>query len=172
MKLEQKMANVLTQTHIHTYHVTLYANCRKSKSSNNVVFLKTHFLKPFSKFPSRTTQIRLASPSSLTTTHTVSDSKHRTLLVEAYHVHRSLRILLEKLQKQDSNPLNILNEDGDWSNDHFWAVVNFLQNASRFAEILQVWTLDPYYFLCLVFLTNLDALHKLVLIALGFGWNL
>ncbi|KAE9617553.1 hypothetical protein Lal_00034915 [Lupinus albus] len=114
------MENVVTQIQHHLY-----------PNSNNIVFfLKTHnlFLKPFTKFHTQ----KLHTPLS------VSDSKHTTLLVESYHVHNSLRILLEKLQNQDSNPTHILIQDGDWSKHHFWAVVNLLRNADRFSDILQV----------------------------------
>lgn len=46
--------------------------------------------------------------------------------------------MLKKLGKKDSCPLQLLREDGDWSKEHFWAVVEFLKHASRFDEILQV----------------------------------
>ncbi|KAK7256302.1 hypothetical protein RIF29_29743 [Crotalaria pallida] len=115
--------------HTHLLHPICHTN------NNKFLFLKTHTsLKPFTKFQSLATQAR-PSPSSLSK---VSDSKHTTLLVETYHLHHSLRILLQKLDNQHSNPLRILIQDGDWSKDHFWAVVKFLQNASRFSEIVQV----------------------------------
>ncbi|KAL9332825.1 hypothetical protein ACSQ67_002435 [Phaseolus vulgaris] len=105
----------------------LNPNCTGRKSS-----CSTFFPKPFATFPCLTTQICHAFGD------TVSDSKHRTLLVETYHHHDSLRVLLAKLEREDSNPIHILAQDGDWSKDHFWAAVRFLKNASRFVEILQV----------------------------------
>ncbi|XP_014521738.1 pentatricopeptide repeat-containing protein At4g14190, chloroplastic [Vigna radiata var. radiata] len=110
----------------------LNPNCRRSKSSCSV------FPKPYATFPSLTTQICHASFHRLPFADTVSDTKHRTLLVETYHHHGSLRALLVKLEREDSNPVNILAQDGDWSKDHFWAAVRFLKHATRFAEILQV----------------------------------
>ncbi|XP_061338692.1 pentatricopeptide repeat-containing protein At4g14190, chloroplastic [Gastrolobium bilobum] len=127
------MENILTHSHSHS-HSHLQLVLRGSKSSSNSVFRK-----PFAKFRTLNTQIGFASFHPLPSfTDTVSDSKHTTLLVETYHVHHSLRILLAKLQKEDSCPLRILTEDGDWSKDHFWAVVRFLKKASRFTEIVQV----------------------------------
>ncbi|KAJ1426692.1 Tetratricopeptide-like helical domain superfamily [Sesbania bispinosa] len=127
------MENVLTQSHTH-FCLALNPNSRGSKSRNSSVFTK-----PFAKFTSLTTRIGHASFDPLPPlTDSVSDSKHTTLLVETYHVHNSLRNLLAKLEKEDSCPLHILSEDGDWSKDHFWAVVRFLKKASRFTEILQV----------------------------------
>ncbi|KAH7521538.1 hypothetical protein FEM48_Zijuj07G0044200 [Ziziphus jujuba var. spinosa] len=67
-----------------------------------------------------------------------SSATHTTLLVETFHQHRSLKALLKKLSKKDSCPLQVLSEDGDWSREHFWAVIGFLKHASRFNEILQV----------------------------------
>ncbi|KAI9115166.1 hypothetical protein K1719_014179 [Acacia pycnantha] len=98
------------------------------------------FLKFIPKFPSLLTQIRL-SPVRISSTDTFSQSaslQHKTLLVETYHEHRILKSLLRKLQKQDSSPLHILQQDRDWSKDQFWAVVRFLKHASRSKEILQV----------------------------------
>jgi len=122
----------------------LNPNSRGSKSSSSNVFPK-----PFATFPSLTTQICHASVHPLPSFgDTVSDSKHRTLLVETYHHHDSLRALLAKLEREDSSPIHILAQDGDWSKDHFWAAVRFLKNASRFAEILQVGTLMPMFKFC------------------------
>lgn len=120
----------------------LNPNCRRSKSSCSV------FPKPYATFPSLTTQICHASFHRLPFADTVSDTKHRTLLVETYHHHGSLRALLVKLEREDSNPVNILAQDGDWSKDHFWAAVRFLKHATRFAEILQVGTLMPMFNFC------------------------
>ncbi|KAF3456699.1 hypothetical protein FNV43_RR01353 [Rhamnella rubrinervis] len=67
-----------------------------------------------------------------------NSTRHTTLLVETFHEHRRLKSLLGKLSKKDSCPLRLLSEDGDWSKEQFWAVVEFLKHASRFNEILQV----------------------------------
>ncbi|KAG6726062.1 hypothetical protein I3843_02G049600 [Carya illinoinensis] len=49
-----------------------------------------------------------------------------------------LRDLLAKLRQKNSCPLQTLRDDGDWTEDHFWAVIRFLKHASRSHEILQV----------------------------------
>lgn len=98
------------------------------------------FLKHFPKFLYLKTQIR-PTPVHFSPTDTFSDSaslQHKTLLVEIYHEHRTLKSLLQKLQKKHSSPLWILEQDGDWSKAQFWAVVRFLKLASRSKEILQV----------------------------------
>ncbi|KAL4395865.1 hypothetical protein AHAS_Ahas01G0034600 [Arachis hypogaea] len=132
----------------HSHHFHFHTNCftntihTETKSSKNKTIF--FFFKPSSKFQSLTTQARLASsihplsPPPPSTNHAILDSKHTTLLVEAYHVHRGLGILLRKLDSIDGDPLRILTEDGDWPKEYFWAVVKFLKNASRFSEILQV----------------------------------
>ncbi|KAK7306416.1 hypothetical protein VNO77_44355 [Canavalia gladiata] len=126
------MENVLIHSQNHAPFLLLNPNCRGRKGSNS-------FPKTSAKFPSFTTPICYASFHPLPSlTDTVSDLKHTTLLVETYHLHGSFRTLLSKLEKEDSCPLRILTEDGDWSKDHFWAVVRFLRKASRFTEILQV----------------------------------
>ncbi|KAL1358219.1 pentatricopeptide repeat-containing protein At4g14190, chloroplastic [Arachis hypogaea] len=144
--------NSLTQACSHSHHFHFHPNCftntihTETKSSKNKTIF--FFFKPFSKFQSLTTQAHLASsihplsppppPPPPSTNNAVLDSKHTTLLVEAYHVHRGLGILLRKLDSVDGDPLRILTEDGDWPKEYFWAVVKFLKNASRFSEILQV----------------------------------
>lgn len=65
-------------------------------------------------------------------------SKHTTLLVETYHEHHTLRALIQRLQHEHSCPLRILQHDGDWTKDQFWAVIKFLKNASRSTQIHQV----------------------------------
>lgn len=48
------------------------------------------------------------------------------------------RGLFEKLKHKESDPVRILEEDGDWSKDLFWAVVGFLNQTSKSNHILQV----------------------------------
>ncbi|XP_024983420.1 pentatricopeptide repeat-containing protein At4g14190, chloroplastic [Cynara cardunculus var. scolymus] len=48
------------------------------------------------------------------------------------------RSLFEKLKDKDSDPVRILEEDGDWSKELFWAVVGFLNQTSRSNQVLQV----------------------------------
>ncbi|XP_043720489.1 pentatricopeptide repeat-containing protein At4g14190, chloroplastic [Telopea speciosissima] len=67
-----------------------------------------------------------------------STEKHTTLLVETFHENRILKTLFGKLSRMNSNPLQILQDDGDWSKDHFWAVMRFLKETSRSKEALQV----------------------------------
>ncbi|PON95521.1 Pentatricopeptide repeat [Trema orientale] len=67
-----------------------------------------------------------------------SSTEHTTLLVDTFHEHRMLKSLLRRLSKMGSCPLRLLRQDGDWTKDHFWAVVAFLRHHSRSMEILQV----------------------------------
>lgn len=46
--------------------------------------------------------------------------------------------MFEKLKDKDSDPVRILEEDGDWSKELFWAVVGFLNQTSRSNQVLQV----------------------------------
>ncbi|KAJ4955225.1 hypothetical protein NE237_012008 [Protea cynaroides] len=68
-------------------------------------------------------------------------TKHTTLLVETFHENQWLKTLLGKLSRKNSNPLQILQDDGDWSKDHFWAVMKFLKETSRSKDALQVFDL-------------------------------
>ncbi|OVA12985.1 Pentatricopeptide repeat [Macleaya cordata] len=68
-------------------------------------------------------------------------TKPKTLLVETLHETRRLRELVNKLNKEDSNPLEILRDEGDWSKDQFWTVTRFLKETSRSKEVLQVFDL-------------------------------
>ncbi|CAK7348103.1 unnamed protein product [Dovyalis caffra] len=74
--------------------------------------------------------------------HAISQSqdystKHTTLLVESFHEHKRLKSLLDNL-KNNQNPLQLLQQDGDWSRDHFWAVIKFLKHSGRSNQILPV----------------------------------
>ncbi|KAJ9558988.1 hypothetical protein OSB04_013602 [Centaurea solstitialis] len=48
------------------------------------------------------------------------------------------RSLFQKLKHKDSDPVRILEADGDWSKELFWAVVGFLNQTSRSNQVLQV----------------------------------
>uniref|UniRef100_A0A1J3IK26 Pentatricopeptide repeat-containing protein, chloroplastic n=1 Tax=Noccaea caerulescens TaxID=107243 RepID=A0A1J3IK26_NOCCA len=62
-----------------------------------------------------------------------------SLLVDSYnHHHRFLNSLLRRLDRPGSCPLLLLQEDGDWSKDHFWAVIRFLRQSSRLHDLLPV----------------------------------
>ncbi|XWS09249.1 hypothetical protein CRYUN_Cryun40dG0069800 [Craigia yunnanensis] len=118
--------------------VTLNLDCKitfrwQSSSYNNInVFSGT-------QFPKATRYCCLSSlRPSPPAPHSSSSKTHTTLLVETYHHHRSLKALLERLEKEDSCPLQILRDDGDWTKENFWAVIRFLRHASRSNEILQV----------------------------------
>ncbi|XP_030533883.1 pentatricopeptide repeat-containing protein At4g14190, chloroplastic isoform X2 [Rhodamnia argentea] len=67
-----------------------------------------------------------------------SSAQHRAVLVEAFHEHRRLNSLLQRLSEKGSCPLRMLEDDGDWTRDQFWAVVKSLRHASRSLEILKV----------------------------------
>ncbi|KDP32571.1 hypothetical protein JCGZ_13121 [Jatropha curcas] len=66
-------------------------------------------------------------------------TKHKTLLMESYHEHQKLKILLAKLNMKGSCPLQILHDDGDWSKDQFWFTIRFLKHSFRSEEVLQVY---------------------------------
>ncbi|EEF46020.1 pentatricopeptide repeat-containing protein, putative [Ricinus communis] len=113
----------------------LQSNCRTLKTwkcnSNSNKFLLSNIpiIKTFSCF-------RRSAP-----LHAISQDnsiKHNTLLVESYHEHQRLKALLARLNKKGSCPLQMLQDDADWSKDHFWAVIRFLRHSSRSDEILQV----------------------------------
>ncbi|XP_018721857.2 pentatricopeptide repeat-containing protein At4g14190, chloroplastic [Eucalyptus grandis] len=65
-------------------------------------------------------------------------AQHRAILVEAFHEHRRLNALLQRLGEEGSCPLRLLEGDGDWTRDQFWAVVKSLRHASRSHEVLKV----------------------------------
>ncbi|KAI3738831.1 hypothetical protein L2E82_29016 [Cichorium intybus] len=68
-------------------------------------------------------------------------NSHKESSVQFDDLHRSWNLkrnLFEKLKGNDSDPVKILEEDGDWSKELFWAVVGFLNQTSRSSEVLQV----------------------------------
>ena len=102
--------------------------------------------------------------SSLRSNSSSSSDPHTTLLVETFHDHRGFKTLLKRLTREGSCPLRMLEEDGDWTKDHFWAVVRFLTKASRANEIPQVLSsfiaLYLFVLLCLLFLVSLLSYLK------------
>ncbi|XP_028118672.1 pentatricopeptide repeat-containing protein At4g14190, chloroplastic [Camellia sinensis] len=64
--------------------------------------------------------------------------KQTTPFVDTFHENKDLKTLLEKLKKRGSDPLQILKDDGDWTKDHFWAVLRFLLESSRSKDVPQV----------------------------------
>ncbi|OMO55502.1 hypothetical protein COLO4_35959 [Corchorus olitorius] len=113
-----------------TFRQSVYCNYNKKR---NRIFSVTQFPKATRRFRCLSS-LRPSPPGP----HGSSSKTHTTLLVETYHQHRQLRALIEKLEKEDSCPLQMLRDDGDWTKDNFWAVIRFLRRASRFHEILQV----------------------------------
>ncbi|XP_024028541.1 pentatricopeptide repeat-containing protein At4g14190, chloroplastic [Morus notabilis] len=89
--------------------------------------------------PKLFSSLRLSVGSSLSGQN--SSTEHTTLLVETFHEHRKFKTLLKRLSKNDSCPMRLLREDGDWCKEHFWAVVRFLRHGSRTKEIVQVFDL-------------------------------
>ncbi|KAJ7957279.1 Pentatricopeptide repeat-containing protein [Quillaja saponaria] len=130
------MENLRTQTHYCKFRVAETWRFNGAKNSS-IFFSKTLFTKPSTKFTTKNC-ISSVQPSLPVAISDNNSTKHITLLVEAYHEHKRLNTLLEKLEKKDSSPSQILREDGDWCKNHFWAVIRFLKNASRSNEILQV----------------------------------
>lgn len=69
------------------------------------------------------------------------------LLSDSHHHHqRFLSSLLRRLDRPGSCPLRLLQEDGDWSKDHFWAVIRFLRHSSRLHDILPVNLKFPFLY--------------------------
>ncbi|KAH9649522.1 pentatricopeptide repeat-containing protein [Citrus sinensis] len=109
------------------YKVRLNKNKKNKLTHNRVFFSKILIRKPISC-------CCLSSAPSLD----YHSTKHTTLLVESYHEHQALNALIQRLNKKVSCPLQILQHDGDWTKDHFWAVIRFLKNSSRSRQIPQV----------------------------------
>ncbi|WOL08885.1 pentatricopeptide repeat-containing protein [Canna indica] len=68
-----------------------------------------------------------------------SERQHRALLVDAFHHNNNLRALLQRVSSsKDASPLQLLEMDGDWTDDYLWTVVTFLTETGRGKEALQV----------------------------------
>ncbi|CAK7348932.1 unnamed protein product [Dovyalis caffra] len=63
--------------------------------------------------------------------------KHTTLLVECFHEHKRLQSLIHNLKSNHNNPLQLRDQDGDWSEDRFWAVIKFLKLSARSNRVLK-----------------------------------
>uniref|UniRef100_A0A2P2JC01 Uncharacterized protein MANES_05G198900 n=1 Tax=Rhizophora mucronata TaxID=61149 RepID=A0A2P2JC01_RHIMU len=121
--------------------VTVWAWKSNSNKDNPIVVSKTLIPKPFPNSVKPIAHQLFSLGVSQQRAVTAQDSctkDHTTLLVESYYEHQSLKALVDKLNKKASCPLEILQDDGDWSKDHFWTVIRFLQHSSRSKEILQV----------------------------------
>ncbi|XP_059650959.1 pentatricopeptide repeat-containing protein At4g14190, chloroplastic-like [Cornus florida] len=70
-----------------------------------------------------------------------NSTKQTTPLLEKSHENQRIRTLPERFRKEDSNPLQTLKDDGDWTNHQFWAVIKFLKRTARSKEALQVFGL-------------------------------
>ncbi|KAI3826609.1 hypothetical protein L1987_00658 [Smallanthus sonchifolius] len=80
------------------------------------------------------------SPSSVHFSRGKTNS-HKQNTVQFDDLHRNWnlkRTLFEKLKHKDSDPVGILEDDGYWSKELFWAVVGFLNQTSRSNQVLQV----------------------------------
>lgn len=70
--------------------------------------------------------------------------RHRTLLVDSFHRNNGLRALLGEVSgSKGSGPLRLLTRDGDWPDDHFWAVVALLVETGRADDALKVCRSPP-----------------------------
>ncbi|PKA46140.1 Pentatricopeptide repeat-containing protein [Apostasia shenzhenica] len=67
--------------------------------------------------------------------------QQRSFLVDAFHQRRCLKAFLSELSRSGSNPLCILDRDGDWPSDKLWPALTFLANSGRANEALQVFSL-------------------------------
>ncbi|KAG7615908.1 Pentatricopeptide repeat-containing protein chloroplastic [Arabidopsis thaliana] len=84
------------------------------------------------------TSYSIPRPSSLRRSLPLSINGDATQPTSLLHHHRFLSSLTRRLSLSGSCPLRLLQEDGDWSKDHFWAVIRFLRQSSRLHEILPV----------------------------------
>ncbi|KAF2318081.1 hypothetical protein GH714_041421 [Hevea brasiliensis] len=145
--LEAKTNNLQAGLHIITLAVGL-RNEQPPKRSGKRAQVAARFLTSLallcnstSPSPSKSIPFGVPQPqilANLIVTNDDNSTKHKTLLVESYHEHRRLKVLLAKLNKKGSCPLEMLQDDGDWSKEHFWAVIRFLKLSSRSKEVLQV----------------------------------
>lgn len=91
-------------------------------------------------------------------------TKHTTLLVDSFHEHKRLKSLLHNLNS-NQNPLQLLQQDGDWSKDDFWSVIKFLKPSARSNQILQVHSLAHLFFLAA---RKIEFVFSLSLSVVGF----
>ncbi|CAN8324420.1 unnamed protein product [Cochlearia groenlandica] len=96
--------------------------------------------KPLSFFSTSKPKLITVFSASLRRYLPLSPSQPPTSLLSDNHQnhHRILNSLLRRLNRPGSCPLRLLHEDGDWSKDHFWAVIRHLRHSSRHDEILPV----------------------------------
>lgn len=94
---------------------------------------------PFSPLPHL--QLQTQYDPSHAIPHNGTFTKRTAFLLDTFHEKQRLGSLLEKLNKKGSSPVQILKDEGDWSKDHFWIVIRFLQSASRSKEAPQVFDL-------------------------------
>ena len=129
---------------------------------HTLVSLQKRFSPTTNGFLCPTTTLAIPNPSttwpkplpSLCVSLRSPSTDHATLLVDTFSHHRSFRALLKRLSRQNSCPLRLLGEDGDWTKEHFWAVVRFLRHTARAQEVLQVCVCVStvlLHYICLVF---------------------
>ncbi|KAM1142689.1 hypothetical protein ACFX2B_031296 [Malus domestica] len=126
---------------LHRFHCLIPPTWKLNHSTNSFLFPRTLTTKPSPKprtpFPSSLCYSDPFPPPDVAAPRGGS-TKHTTLLVETFHEHQRLKDLLVKVTTEDCCPLQLLADDGDWTKDQFWAVITFLNNASRSKEILQL----------------------------------
>lgn len=64
--------------------------------------------------------------------------QHKDLLVETFHYNTRLKDLIEEVSVEGSNPIEVLERDGDWTKDQLWAVVVLLLEDERVQEAIKV----------------------------------
>ena len=65
--------------------------------------------------------------------------------------------MFEKLNDKELDPVQILENDGDWSSGLFWAVVGFLNQTSRSKCVIKVSVL---FMFCNVAYKVFDKMYK------------
>ncbi|CAN7066721.1 hypothetical protein IGI04_039576 [Brassica rapa subsp. trilocularis] len=99
--------------------------------NSNIRFLTSLIARPNL---TSTSSLRRSSPLSLD-----CSTPQSTFLLSDIHHNRFLNSLLQRLSHPGSCPLRLLQEDGDWSKDQFFAVIRFLlPHSSRLHHILPV----------------------------------
>ncbi|KAG2299293.1 hypothetical protein Bca4012_010863 [Brassica carinata] len=98
----------------------------------------TRFLTSFTSKPNLISTSSLPRSLPLSLDCSAEDPPQSTFLLSDIHHHRFLNSLPRRLSHPGSCPLRLLQEDGDWSKDRFFAVIRFLRHSSRLHEILPV----------------------------------
>lgn len=97
--------------------------------------------------------------SSLKYSHLLAKNQDYSTFFKTRKTHQNQRAFLEKLKgQQDFDPVQMLKEDGDWSNEQLWVVVKFLKQTSRCNEFREVCLHFPLKLCIFIFCPDKDSL--------------